>query len=128
MRPALPSPMAAPGDLAMRVKAYQKQGEREKNAWHTFCDAHLGGIRDPSRHDAATLQRFLATHQAQGGGGAYVASAQNPLVMKVKSYQRQGAAEKDNWHHYADSNCGGVRDPSRLDASSLQTFIATYGL
>jgi hypothetical protein len=145
MRPAAPPPMAMSGDLASQVKAYQRLGETEKNNWHTFCDTHLGGIRDPGRHDAATLQHFLSTYQGGSGGacsGAYAAPAMqhkppgppasggatNPLAVKVKAYQRQGAAEKDNWHHFADSNCGGVRDPARLDTASLQNFIATYGL
>jgi len=135
MRGAAPMAMGGAIDLVARVKAYQKESEQQKNNWHTYCDMHLGGVRDPSRHDAATLQQFLAS--SGGGGGAYVMPPQrapmmgggeSPLVLKVKSYQRQGAAEKDNWHHFSDSNCGGVRDPARLEVHHLQNFIATYGL
>merc|ERR1719221_942130 len=48
--------------LVSRVKAFQRRGVAEKELWGNFCDAQLGGIRDPSRHDASTLQQFLETH------------------------------------------------------------------
>lgn len=44
--------------LAMQVKQMQRSGEG-KEAWSVFCDLHLGGMKDPGRHDAATLAHFL---------------------------------------------------------------------
>ncbi|CAK0802035.1 unnamed protein product [Prorocentrum cordatum] len=48
--------------LVQAVKAFQRQGQEQKEAWHTFCDSTLGGNRDPARHDEATLQQFLSMH------------------------------------------------------------------
>jgi len=48
--------------LAERVKAFQRMGEMQKNAWWTFADANLAGTRDPARADVAALSRFIASH------------------------------------------------------------------
>ncbi|CAK0802031.1 unnamed protein product [Prorocentrum cordatum] len=54
---------SSPDDpLVQAVKAFQRQGQEQKEAWHTFCDSTLGGNRDPARHDEATLQQFLSMH------------------------------------------------------------------
>lgn len=45
--------------LVQRVKFAQKSSEDLKKAWHHMCDTEGGGIRDPARHDAAFLMRFL---------------------------------------------------------------------
>merc|ERR1712064_90705 len=49
--------------LVERVKAFQKQSPDMKELWHQYCDAELGGNRDPSRQPAETLQSFLNTYQ-----------------------------------------------------------------
>lgn len=138
-------------DLASKVKEFQRQGQSQKEAWHTYCDTHLGGMRDPSRQDAATLQNFLVSHgvtisgsatmpmaggfagfqpfgAVQVAGGAAAAQPNAPLVQRVKAYQRMGETQKQTWHNYCDTNLSGVRDPSRHDAHTLQTFISTYGV
>jgi len=48
--------------LVMRVKNYQRSNEDNKETWWSHCDANLGGIRDPNRHDAKVLQQFLSIH------------------------------------------------------------------
>jgi len=52
----------------------------------------------------------------------------NPLVQRIKSYQRMGQAQKDAWHTYCDTNLGGSRDPARHDEAALQTFISQHGV
>lgn len=64
------APAAAPaasGDplkdaLVIRVKAYQRSGDDAKAAWATYCDAQLGGVRDPARHDSVTLSQFVVAY------------------------------------------------------------------
>merc|ERR1712137_530916 len=95
-------------DLVAQVKAFQKEGEGQKNAWHHFCDVQMNGIRDPSRHDNATLQNFLKSN-----GNAAARTVAKPSmrpngnvnshhVAKIKAYQKQGPEEKENWHEFAD--------------------------
>merc|ERR1719433_1782578 len=86
--------------LIAKVKAFQKQGEPQKQTWHTFCDTSLGGVYDPSRHDIATLQMFIQHNgirdiaiPAGVGTGVGMMSgmgASNPLVVKIKNYQKMG--------------------------------------
>jgi len=49
-----------PEALVEKVKAIQRQGDSAREAWTEFCDTRLGGVRDPRRHDAATLKAFLS--------------------------------------------------------------------
>jgi len=53
-----PDPFKA--ELVAKLKAFQRQSEEQKNAWGSYCDTNLGGIRDPNRHDAPVLATFLA--------------------------------------------------------------------
>lgn len=64
--------------LVMEVKNLQRSNEEAKHMWWEYCQLQLGGIRDPSRHDATVLQEFLSAYQAgtlpqptmtQSGGG-----------------------------------------------------------
>lgn len=122
--------------LIAKIKAFQKQGEAQKQTWHGFCDQSLGGVYDPSRHDAATLQMFVQSNGIQdiaipagvGMGMMGGMGASSPLVLKIKNYQKMGEAEKNTWHTYCDTNLGGVRDPGRHDPAELQKFITNYGV
>jgi len=51
-------------ELVTRIKTLQKSDQAGKEAWWQFCDNNLGGIKDPSRHDAASLQQFLTEYGA----------------------------------------------------------------
>eukprot|EP00416_Gambierdiscus_australes_P038335 CAMPEP_0171107430 /NCGR_PEP_ID=MMETSP0766_2-20121228/66797_1 /TAXON_ID=439317 /ORGANISM="Gambierdiscus australes, Strain CAWD 149" /LENGTH=222 /DNA_ID=CAMNT_0011568731 /DNA_START=76 /DNA_END=744 /DNA_ORIENTATION=- len=48
--------------LVARLKAFQRSSEEAKELWGSYCDQHLGGVRDPARHDSATLQQFCANN------------------------------------------------------------------
>jgi len=48
-----------------RVKNFQKESADKKEVWHQYCDAELGGHRDPSRHSAEALQNFLNVYDPQ---------------------------------------------------------------
>jgi len=48
--------------LVQRIKAFQRMGEEQKGLWGGHCDAALGGVRDPMRHDVGALQAFCSKH------------------------------------------------------------------
>lgn len=48
--------------LIARIKAYQRSSEDARVHWSNHCDQQLGGIRDPRRHDASTLQMFVSSY------------------------------------------------------------------
>merc|ERR1712224_581411 len=52
----------------------------------------------------------------------------DPLVQRIKSYQRMGQAQKDAWHTYADTVLNGMRDPARNEQSALEQFCIQYGV
>jgi len=66
-RPRTGTPSAAPalggGDgvatLAARIKELQRSDPAKKQQWSDFCDTHGKGVKDPSRHEYATLESFL---------------------------------------------------------------------
>lgn len=110
--------------LVQQVKKIQKSGPGGRSAWEEHCDTELGGIHDPSRHDAAVLQAFVDWWKAEGAvaaGGSQ--SSNSKLVQQVKTIQRSGPAGKQAWEEHADAELGGVRDPSRHDPSVLQAFV-----
>lgn len=47
--------------LVKKVKASQRSSELTKQAWWRYCDSQKGGIRDPQRHDVASLQHFFSS-------------------------------------------------------------------
>jgi len=49
-------------DLVNKVKALQRSDPDAKNAWWQFCNDSLGGVKDPSKHEAETLQQFLDSY------------------------------------------------------------------
>merc|ERR1712061_404761 len=118
--------------LVQKIKAYQRQVPDAKAVWESFCDANMGGMYDPARHDLASLQMFVDTNGLQNASFGIAAPSNDPLrnelVDKIKSYQRMGDAQKENWHLFCDTNMQGKRDPSRASVDSLQTFVAAYGL
>jgi len=69
--------MANKAALVEQVKALQKAGDDTKQQWWDYCDAELGGVRDPNRHDVATLEYFLSLMEEAGlaGGAAPVTSS-----------------------------------------------------
>lgn len=50
-------------ELVDKVKALQRSNNDAKVGWQSYCDQHGQGVKDPSRHEAASLQAFLANFQ-----------------------------------------------------------------
>lgn len=128
-------------ELVQRIKNFQRMGEPQKELWGTYADLYLGGIRDPFRHDAATLDEFCRNHQvpelstvspadvwAASGGQSPVQEPMDPhkeqLVARVKAFQRHSKEQSDCWAMF----CGHTRDPARHEAAKLEEFIQTYNI
>jgi len=59
------TPAVSSGDpwkdqLVAKIKAFQRSGEDQKQAWWTFCDSQEGKNRDPARYEADALQQFVS--------------------------------------------------------------------
>jgi len=52
--------------LVTQLKQFQRMGEDQKALWAEYADQYLGGVRDPNRHDAATLHEFCMNHGVPG--------------------------------------------------------------
>jgi hypothetical protein len=85
--------------LVETVKRSQRENPDRREAWHAFCDAELGGNRDPARQEPDVLQAFL---DQQG--------VRNP-------------DRKEAWHAFCDAELGGNRDPARPEPDVLQAFL-----
>jgi len=145
-----PSPEA---DLTQAIKTLQKKCTPFKNVWAQFCAMNGGGMNDPAKHDGNFHMKFFeALSQAAGGGGmAMAGGGDNPmkrmktasgmgmgtsfgggpkeaLVNRLKAFQRSGNDQKELWATYADRFLGGVRDPSRHDAPTLEEFCTNHGV
>merc|ERR1740121_1204551 len=131
--------------LVMRVKNLQRMGPELKDLWNTYADSYLQGVRDPSRHDAATLQEFCTNHdipeangngggggaamRGSGGcGGAVSMGASDPmkadLVQRVKAFQKSCPEGKEAWNQC----CGSTKDPARHDTAKLEEFCMMYSI
>jgi hypothetical protein len=54
---------AVKDSLVNRIKSFQRSGPDEKQQWWDYCDQHLGGVRDPARHETTDLKYFASTYQ-----------------------------------------------------------------
>lgn len=51
-------------ELVEQVKVLQRTDPAKRQMWVDFCDTYGSGIKDPKRHDAATLEAFFEKTQA----------------------------------------------------------------
>lgn len=139
--------MAEKAELVDQVKTIQRADPDSKQAWWDYCDHHLGGVRDPNRHDAGTLGEFVGLYNS--GGAARVGSSLGVVAAKGGAGKGGGAkgpggwggsawsppAWGDAWAAKGGSGCG----PSLADfvkagqrasvhwKNAWQTYCALYG-
>lgn len=113
--------------LVEQIKVFQQLGDRQREAWWEHCDLNLGGIRDPSRHDASILQNFVMAYGVYKAVAGRTSQDLDPvkasLVSRVKAFQRN-PEQKEAWYGF----CGEIKDPGRHTLGELQEFIARYGV
>jgi len=69
-----------------QVKGIQRADQQSKQQWWDYCDTHLGGVKDPNRHDEIALGEFLAAH-----GSGQLATLTSPGPTRVPPPQRRPA-------------------------------------
>lgn len=52
--------------LVDQVKAMQRSDPYGRQTWQDYCEAQLGGVKDPNRHDENTLSTFLGLYNSGG--------------------------------------------------------------
>jgi len=121
--------------LVTQIKAFQRQGDDNRELWRRFCETNLASVLDPNRHEVSVLQHFVTAcgvpeAEASIGpmmmGGPMVGSdpEKDALVQLIKTFQRQGQEQKDAWTGF----CGHTRDPARHETVKLLEFCSMYGV
>lgn len=123
-------------ELAGRVKQLQRVNDEGKRQWWAFCEAEgFNHKKDPYLHTTEFLRQFF---EARSGGRINLALSDaregadgdsnhlQALVHRVKASQRQSPDGKYRWEFYCDSQCNGIRDPSRHEEHSLKRFLDEY--
>merc|ERR1740121_2781226 len=143
-------------ELVNRVKAFQRSGNDAKELWGQYADQFLGGVRDPSRHDAASLEAYCNNHGVPEVSGGFGCGA--PMIAKGPSapmgkgagasmgasmFAGAGAdPEKADLaarvkayqksgpeaHEAWANHCGKWRDPNRHEKDFLADFCNTHGI
>eukprot|EP00420_Gonyaulax_spinifera_P038635 CAMPEP_0197877984 /NCGR_PEP_ID=MMETSP1439-20131203/6498_1 /TAXON_ID=66791 /ORGANISM="Gonyaulax spinifera, Strain CCMP409" /LENGTH=239 /DNA_ID=CAMNT_0043497363 /DNA_START=87 /DNA_END=806 /DNA_ORIENTATION=+ len=121
--------------LVEKVKTMCRSDPDGKVQWCAWCDANVGGTKDPSRMDSETLQLFFADYEAgvlhkvsAAGGGRGGAKADQPeLAETVKIGQRVSASWKNAWVMYCDLKGNTVYDPIKHTMEFLQSFLEYLG-
>merc|ERR1719223_2169099 len=78
-------------ELVSRVKEFQRSGEEATEAWWAFCDQHMGGVRDPARHEASSILTFLAS---QGIAASSAMPMTSPMSMQAVMGMQVGALHR----------------------------------
>jgi len=60
--------MAQKAALVEEIKSLQRGNPDAKEAWWSYCDNFLGGVKDPNRHDEPVLSKFLNMYHGIKGG------------------------------------------------------------
>jgi hypothetical protein len=107
--------------LVDQVKNIQRSDIAAKQAWWDYCDKNLGGVRDPSKHDAAVLNTFVVGFNS----GAIRAA---PVVGKTQSSSGKGGGKGSmpDWMAAMAQWMSGAQGGSGIVGSSgadLQDFI-----
>merc|ERR1712137_91867 len=130
-------------ELVNQIKAFQRMGEAQKQAWWDYADQNLGGVRDPAKHDAGTLESFcsdygvgpaLLTQPTGANLSMSTDSEKAQYVNRIKAFQRADPAQKEAWYEYRDQlgdathTKNPTKDPARHETATLADFIMRYGV
>jgi len=120
--------------LVFQIKAFQRQGDDNKELWRRFCETNLASVLDPNRHEVSVLQHFVTAcgvpeAEAPMMSGASMAMVgldpeKDNLVQLIKTFQRQGQEQKEAWSAF----CKHIRDPARHDTAKLLEFCSMYSI
>eukprot|EP00927_Polykrikos_kofoidii_P044722 TRINITY_DN38610_c0_g1_i1.p1 TRINITY_DN38610_c0_g1~~TRINITY_DN38610_c0_g1_i1.p1 ORF type:complete len:233 (-),score=40.58 TRINITY_DN38610_c0_g1_i1:244-942(-) len=86
-----------------------------------------GGATRPPKANS----RIAAWQSGQAEGNYFVGSGdavKEQLVQQVKSLQRSGPLQKQQWWDFCDNSLGGIRDPAKHTVSTLSRFLDMHGV
>lgn len=118
-------------DLVNQVKALQRSCPAAKQTWWDYCDANLGGIRDPGKHDENVLQAFLSSYNSGSLPTSTVTAATQGsnagLNEFIKTGQRHSQVFKTAWENYCTQHGNPKFDPTIYDQKFITGFIDWVG-
>lgn len=116
-------------DMVTQIKNGQRSSDVFKEAWWSFVQEHGNDVRDPAKHEASFLERFLAdapeAPPPDNGPAMPQDDVHQELISQVKQGQRASPAFKEAWVNYVREYGQDNRDPGRHDSSFLQSFLAS---
>jgi len=143
MQLAAPGQGTADATLIERVKALCRSDVNAKGQWCTWCDANVGGTKDPTRMDTETLQQFF--HEYESGTISALAAAmqasnvtsrplpkampeQHELAEVIKIGQRVSQSWKTAWVTFCKMKGNGVYDPLKHPKEFLMAYLEFLGV
>lgn len=139
--------------MVWRVKEFQRGGPSQKQAWETFCDTKMGGVKDPSRHESSSMLKFLKVNEngayggkikksskekghirggrggekTSGGGEKTSSGGKSDNVQFIRTGQRCSASFKKAWKAYCKQHHDGDTDPTMFEEGDLSYFTDYVG-
>lgn len=114
--------------LVWRIKEFQRGGAWCQEAWVKFCDTKMGGVKDPAKHNASSMLKFLKVNESGTQVPKHKKSAKDG---GHKEFIRKGlkcsASFKKAWKTYCTLYHDGVTDPTSLKEADLSYFTDYLG-
>ena len=107
--------------LVWHAKRAMATSDRHRAKWHLLCDSEGNGERRPTRHRASFLIRFLDECRIEVPVG--IPPPETRLVDAVKRAQRGSRSYLLRWEAFCDKECGGIRDPAKMENATLGRFL-----
>eukprot|EP00406_Dinophysis_acuminata_P070022 CAMPEP_0179272576 /NCGR_PEP_ID=MMETSP0797-20121207/32573_1 /TAXON_ID=47934 /ORGANISM="Dinophysis acuminata, Strain DAEP01" /LENGTH=250 /DNA_ID=CAMNT_0020980985 /DNA_START=59 /DNA_END=811 /DNA_ORIENTATION=- len=132
MQPGVAAKTQEEQAIVERVKALQRSDPAGKQTWWEYCDAYGEGVRDPGRHSAAFLLKFMEGYQGGHLAPTQPAAAAGEqhsqgLVDLIKEGQRRSQHWKATWATYCMHYGGGINDPAKHKQAVLVGFLDFLG-
>jgi len=128
--------MSDKAELVEQIKGIQRADADAKQAWWSYCDSQLGGVRDPNRHDVHALQDFLNTYPQYMGLASSASSGRSSGVKRSAPSWGYGYEDPSQMWNYFQQMMGGssmgefVKMGQRKSANwqkAWQAYCSVYG-
>mmetsp|Transcript_94450 Transcript_94450/g.219439 ORF Transcript_94450/g.219439 Transcript_94450/m.219439 type:complete len:264 (+) Transcript_94450:87-878(+) len=126
-------------ELVEKVKVLCRSDPTAKSQWCAWCDAHMGGTKDPGRMDSDSLHLFFSEFESgtitapspvvtsTGTKGSGKGFEQPDLAEAVKVGQRASSSWKTAWVSFCTVHGNGVFDPAKHTKEFLQSYMEFLG-
>lgn len=119
-----------------RIKEFQRGGPECQEAWRKFCDTKMGGVKDPAKHNASSMLKFLKVNESGTPASKHKKSTKDKHKKSTKDcghmeFIRNGlkcsASFKKAWKTYCTLYHDGDTDPTSLKEADLSYFTDYLG-